>query len=98
LLRTIHDIEQKLQSHASAVISIASGTTCDAVKLRAIQPLCVAGRCLNTDRDKRLLIELLTSIEGDLGIATRYSVNALLKEWDLSSEDPGVYEQFIHKE
>ncbi|GAM35109.1 hypothetical protein TCE0_015f03159 [Talaromyces pinophilus] len=39
LLYTYRNIERQLHLHASEVIAIIQGTLCDAVKLRAIQPL-----------------------------------------------------------
>jgi hypothetical protein len=90
LLHTFRDIEQKLQFHASEVISIFCGTPCDAVKLRAIQPLYVAGRCCTSTSDMRLLVEMLRDIQDNLGIATEYRVKALLQEWGILYETLGM--------
>ncbi|KAF3001676.1 hypothetical protein E8E14_007132 [Neopestalotiopsis sp. 37M] len=86
LLLFFRDIEQKLRYHASEVIAIINATPSDAVKLRAIQPLYVAGRCCIVPNEQRLLIKLLRSIEDNLGIATDYRVKSLLQEWRTSCE------------
>lgn len=90
LLNTFRELERKLQFHASEVISIVRGTPCDAVKLRAIQPLYVAGRSCTTVSDRKRLVEMLTDIQDNLGIATGYRVEALLREWGVSYQDFGM--------
>ncbi|CAK7216570.1 hypothetical protein SEUCBS140593_002915 [Sporothrix eucalyptigena] len=87
LLHAFRDIEMQLQRHASEVIAIFSGTPCDAIKLRAIQPLYVAGRCCTTLADRQQLIHMLTDIQDKLGIATGYRVRALINEWGANSAD-----------
>lgn len=90
LLLTFRDIEQKLQFHASEVIAIIRATPYDAVKLRAIQPLYVAGRCCTTANDQRLLIKMFRDIEDNLGVATNYRVQSLTQEWKISCEALGL--------
>lgn len=98
LLRAFRDIKQKLQVHASEVISIVRGTPCDAIKLRAIQPLYVAGRCCSDTRDRRLLIEMLRDIQDKLGIATEYRIKTLLQEWDILYETLGLEQRATNEE
>ena len=98
LLRTLRDLERKLRLHASEVISIVRGTPCDAVKLRAIQPLYVAGRCCTSVADRKMLVEMLTDIQDGLGIATGYRVKALLLEWGVSYQDFGMEERLTAEE
>lgn len=98
LLRTFREIEQKLQFHAAEVISIVRGTPCDAVKLRAIQPLYVAGRCCTTTSDRKMLVEMLTDIQDNLGIATGYRIKALLQEWGASYQAFGMEERLTAEE
>lgn len=90
LLSAFRTIEKKLHFHARQIIATVRGTPCDAVKLRAIQPLYVAGRCCNESRDREMLVEMLTDIQDSLGIATGYRVEALLKEWDTTRWDGEV--------
>lgn len=98
LLRSFRGLEQKLQVHAAAVISIMSASPCDAVKLRAIQPLFVAGRCCSSVGDRKMMIGMLTDIQDKLGIATGYRVNALLEEWGTSFRELGLRERPIEPE
>lgn len=93
LLRAFRDVEHKLQGHASEVISIVRGTPCDAVRLRAIQPLYVAGRCCTQTEDRNRLVGMLREIEDDLGIVTGYRVEALLQEWGVERESLSLARQ-----
>lgn len=90
LLRTFQDIQRKLQHHAGQVIATVRGSPCEAVRVRAIQPLYVAGRCCTKAEDRRRLLGMLRDIQDRLGIATGYRVEALLAEWDVSRQDLGV--------
>ncbi|KAH8703134.1 hypothetical protein BGW36DRAFT_422708 [Talaromyces proteolyticus] len=93
LLYTYRIIERQLHLHASEVIAIIQGTLCDAVKLRAIQPLYVAGRCCTDTADRHLLVGMFRDIQDSLGIATEYRVKTLLQEWDLPYEALGIEER-----
>lgn len=86
LLRAFRDVEHRLQGHASEVVSIVRGTPCDAVRLRAVQPLYIAGRCCTQTEDRRRLVDMLREIQDDLGIATGYRVEALLQEWGVGND------------
>ncbi|KAF4339600.1 Zn 2cys6 transcription factor [Fusarium beomiforme] len=90
LLRVFREIEDKLQFHASEVTAIVRGTPHDAVKLRAIQPLYVAGRCCKDMDDRKVLLHMLTEIQDNLGIATGYRIKELLQEWGASYQDFGI--------
>lgn len=90
LLRAFRDLEKSGQKHAADVISIFRATSCDAVMLRAIQPLYVAARCCTEIGDRRALVDMLRSIQDGLGITTRYRVEMLLEEWNLSYEALGL--------
>lgn len=95
LLHSFRVLEHRLQVHAAAVISIVRGAPCDAVRLRAIQPLYVAGRCCSSVGDRQMMIGMLTDIEDELGIATGYRVNSLLREWGTSFRDLGLNERSV---
>ncbi|UNI23830.1 hypothetical protein JDV02_009624 [Purpureocillium takamizusanense] len=90
LLHAFRATQQKLRFHATKVISIVRGTPCDAVRLRAIQPLYVAGRCCANIQERKGLVDILTSIQDNLGIATGYRVHALLQEWGMSYQELGL--------
>ncbi|KAK2593137.1 hypothetical protein QQS21_009147 [Conoideocrella luteorostrata] len=95
LIRNTCDVDQKLHFHTFEIISIARGTSCDAVMLRAIQPLYIAGRCCKTKGDRKGLVEILRGIQDDLGVTTTYRIEALLAEWGSSYRDLGLEEQLV---
>lgn len=87
LLQVLRQVEDKLRFHTSEVVAIFRGTLCDPVKLRAIQPLYVAGRCCKENGDKRTIVRSLQSVQDSLGVTTEYRVNELLQEWGLTYDD-----------
>lgn len=87
LLSTFREMEKGLKVHASEVIAIIRGNPCDAVKLRSIQPLYLAGRSCTTRSDRRILLDMFRDIQNGLGVATGYRVEALLQEWGTSYEE-----------
>ncbi|CAI6032609.1 unnamed protein product [Clonostachys chloroleuca] len=87
LLSTFREMEKGLKVHASEVIAIIRGNPCDAVKLRSIQPLYLAGRSCTTRSDQRILLDMFRDIQNGLGVATGYRVEALLQEWGTSYEE-----------
>ncbi|KAK2592570.1 hypothetical protein QQS21_009715 [Conoideocrella luteorostrata] len=95
LIRLLDETKKKLSYHSAEVISIARGTACDAVRLRAIQPLYIAGRCCSSMDDRKRLLEFLAGIQDSLGIATGYRIKELLKEWALNFDDLGMEERMI---
>ncbi|KAI0421700.1 hypothetical protein F5X98DRAFT_388988 [Xylaria grammica] len=83
LLRVLRDMERTLQIHASEVFSIVQSKPSDAVLLRSIQPLYVAGRCCNRVCDMRLLVLMFREVENDIGVATE-AENELRKTTNLT--------------
>lgn len=92
LLLNVRPVDRNLQFHASEIISTVRSTSCDAVMLRAIQPLYFAGRCCTTTADKKGLVEMLMGIQDSLGVATMYRIEALLAEWGITRRDLGLKE------
>ena len=66
-------------------LSSLSGIACSrpeaSVRVHSTQPLFVAGQCLTHHRERKVVLDLLRSIEVDLGWATEYRVEQLIKEW-----------------
>ena len=52
------------------------------VRVHSTQPLFVAGQCLTHHRERKVILDLLRGIERDLGWATEYRVQQLIREWD----------------
>ena len=77
-------LQRDVAQHAKGIVSIALALPEDALRMHMVQPLYVAGRCLATEQDQQMLVELLESIEKDLGLATGYRVKSLIAEWNSS--------------
>lgn len=72
LLRAFHDLQSNLRTHAGEGFAIALGNPMHSVKVRMLQPLFVAGRCLTERSDRIFLIHIIRSLEDDIGIMSEY--------------------------
>lgn len=85
LLHALREIERDIREHSAQIFSITNGMLkCGAVRVRALQPLYVAGRPLTEDHDCRRLIDMIRAIEDDVGADCEYRVDNLLTEWRIS--------------
>ncbi|KAJ5698353.1 transcriptional regulator family: Fungal Specific TF [Penicillium macrosclerotiorum] len=80
-LQSYRSIEAEIGYHSREIVSIGLARPDGSVRIHALQPLFVAGQCLTDPRERRATIRLLRAIEADLGWATEYRVQQLLKEW-----------------
>jgi len=80
-LQSYRSIEAEIRYHSHEVCGIALSRPEGSVRIHQLQPLFVAGQCLTEPRERRVILDLLRSIEADLGWATEYRVQQLLKEW-----------------
>ena len=69
------------QSHTDFLSGIASSRPDASVRVHSTQPLFVAGQCLTHHRERKVILDHLRGIETDLGWATEYRAQQLLKEW-----------------
>ncbi|TVY41466.1 hypothetical protein LOCC1_G005141 [Lachnellula occidentalis] len=83
-LFSYRSIEVEVRHHSHEICGIALGRPEGSVRIHQVQPLFVAGQCLTDSRERRVLLELLRGVENDLGWATDYRVQQLLKEWNWS--------------
>jgi hypothetical protein len=83
-LTSYRSIELEVRHHSQEICGIALARPEGSVRIHQVQPLFVAGQCLVDNRERRIILDLLRSIESDLGWATDYRVQQLLKEWDWS--------------
>lgn len=67
--------------HLNPTSGIALSRPEASVRIHQTQPLFVAGQCLTQSHERHLVLELLRGIEMDLGWATEYHVQQLLKDW-----------------
>ena len=86
LLSSYNALQRDLHHHAMEIIPIAHGMPNPAVQKYMIQPLYIAGRCLSSPGDRRIVIRLLKHIETDLGLFTEYRIKDLSEEWGIPFE------------
>ena len=80
-LKSYQSIPAEVKHHSSKIIGIALGRSDGSVRVHSTQPLFVAGEILTEPSERRVVLRLLRGIESDLGWATKYRVQHLLKEW-----------------
>lgn len=78
-IRSSHNDE--LRFHSYEICGVAAARPEGSVRIHSLQPLYVAGQCLTETRERHAVLEVLRDIETDLGWATEYRVNQLLKDW-----------------
>ncbi|RAH63514.1 hypothetical protein BO85DRAFT_387894 [Aspergillus piperis CBS 112811] len=83
ILSTYHTLQHDLRGHAMAIISIARGAPSGTVRKYLIQPLYVAGRCLEDASEREELLNILRQIDEDLGVFTDYRQRDLALEWGI---------------
>ena len=80
-LHSYRAIELEVRHHSHEICGIALGRPDGSVRIHQVQPLFVAGQCLTETRERQIILDLLRGIEADLGWATDYRVQGLLKDW-----------------
>lgn len=86
-LWALRKMENNLKSNTIQTFSITNGMLgYEAVRPRALQPLYVAGRAMTEKNDRRRVIEMIRSIQDDLGVPCEYRAVQLIQEWNVTSE------------
>ncbi|KAJ5134293.1 Transcription activator AMTR1 [Penicillium atrosanguineum] len=80
-LQSYRSIEADIGFHSREILGIALARPDGSVRVHSLQPLFVSGQCVTDSRERRVAIRLLRAVEADLGWATEYRVQQLLKEW-----------------
>lgn len=91
-LQSYRSIEAEIAFHSREIVGIGLSRPDGSVRINSLQPLFIAGQCLTDSRERRTTVRLLRSIESDLGWATEYRVQQLLKEWgwdESTTRSPG---------
>ncbi|KAJ5518726.1 hypothetical protein N7453_001148 [Penicillium expansum] len=91
-LQSYRSIESEIAFHSREIVGIGLSHPDGSVRINSLQPLFVSGQCLTDPRERRTTVRLLRGIESDLGWATEYRVQQLLKEWgwdEISTRSPG---------
>lgn len=84
LMGAYRALEQKLRNHAKAILSIVLGTPDDSLRIHLLQPLYTAGQCLTEKSDQCMIVEMIRSIEQDLGIMSEDRVKDLVEGWGMA--------------
>ena len=79
-LRSYREIPEKIAYHSREICAIALGRPPGYAQIHMLQPIFVASQCLEGAEEQKVILELLRGIEADLGWATEYRVQELLKE------------------
>ncbi|KAJ9191188.1 transcriptional regulator family: Fungal Specific TF [Paecilomyces variotii] len=81
-LKSYRSIESEIRYHSYEICGISLSRPDGSVRINSLQPLFVSGQCLTESHERRTIVRLLREIEADLGWATEYRVQQLLKEWE----------------
>lgn len=85
-LRRLREIPEKIATYSRSIVAIALARPPGFVRIHMLQPLFVAGQCLEQLGEREVILSLLRGIESDLGWATEYRVKELLTEWGWENE------------
>lgn len=85
-LASYRTIDSEVRHHSHEICGIALGRPEGSVRIHQVQPLFVAGQCMQDNRERRIVLDILSSIEADLGWATDYRMKQLLKDWGWEAE------------
>ncbi|GAB7362119.1 hypothetical protein MBLNU230_g2146t2 [Neophaeotheca triangularis] len=80
-LSAYREVSNEAIKHAHEICGIALGRPAPAVRVEMLLPLYIAGSCLESDDERRVVVELLRAIESDTGCSTEARVQDLMREW-----------------
>ncbi|PGH09327.1 hypothetical protein GX51_00769 [Blastomyces parvus] len=78
-VKSCRSVESGIKFHSHEICGISMSRPDASVRIHSVQPLFVAAQCLTEPRERRAILQLLRAIENDLGWATEYRVQSLLK-------------------
>jgi hypothetical protein len=83
-LTQLKDYRERLidiRDHCIKICGIAAARPGTAARIHSVQPLFLAGQCLEEPRERRAVIQLLQDVEADTGWPTATQVRRLHQEW-----------------
>ena len=80
-LRRLREISNQSEFHSREICGLALGNTKSTCPAPLIQPLYLAGLCLEAEEDKKLVVDLLQLIENETGCSTEYRRRDLRSQW-----------------
>ncbi|PNY24583.1 Uncharacterized protein TCAP_05453 [Tolypocladium capitatum] len=85
--RYYRKVQDAVLWHAREICGISLANPPDSVRLHSVLPLFVAGQVFYNPREQNVVMELLSSIEEDLGWATEHHRERLFTEWAKEHHD-----------
>lgn len=80
-MASYHSVLAACQKHSREIVGISLGRSDEAVRIHSVQPLFTAGQCLSDARERQVVLNLLRDIETDIGWASDYRTQQLLRQW-----------------
>nr|KMM70155.1 hypothetical protein CPAG_06468 [Coccidioides posadasii RMSCC 3488] len=74
-------VEAEIRFHCLEICGISLSRPDASARINSVQPLFLSGIHLTDDRERMTVLRLLREIESDLGWATEYRAEQLLKQW-----------------
>ncbi|UKZ69168.1 uncharacterized protein TrAtP1_010177 [Trichoderma atroviride] len=81
LLKDYRERLADIRDNCVKICGIAAGRPGGAARIHSIQPLILAGQCLEDARERRAVVQLLQDIESDTGWPIAAQVGRLQEEW-----------------
>ena len=80
-IRRLREVSKQSEFHSQEICGLALGNTKATFPAPLIQPLYLAGLCLEAESDKKLVLDLLQLIENETGCSTDYRRQDLRSQW-----------------
>ena len=80
-LRAYRQASDESMFHARQICGVALGSPPASVLRHMLQPLHLAGLCFEADSDRKVVLDLLRSIESSVGCSTAHIIAGLTSEW-----------------
>jgi len=80
-LKSYRDLAKEVENHCLEICGIAAGRPSAAARIQIIQPLVLAGQCLEGHQKRKGVIQLLREIEFDIGWPTGQLITQLQQYW-----------------
>ncbi|KAL7918266.1 hypothetical protein ACQKWADRAFT_304576 [Trichoderma austrokoningii] len=81
LLKDYRERLVDIRDNCIKICGIAAGRPDGAARIHSVQPLILAGQCLEDTRERKAVIQLLQGVESDTGWPTAAQVGRLQEEW-----------------
>ena len=86
-LNSYQSVLASCQVHSREIVGISLARPDDAVRIHSVQPLFTAGQCLSDPSERQVILDLLRSIETDIGWATNYRAKQLVQQWQWDEDE-----------